>query len=148
MPEQRSGGELVVTIPSELGEIARLPALVEEFGARHGWPAGLVGSVNLVLEELVANTVSYGYDADGRSGAAGMIQILLSWDGIMVTIEVEDDGIPFDPMQRAVPDTDAALEERVPGGLGIHFVRTLMDTVEYRRIGDRNRLKLTKRVER
>jgi serine/threonine-protein kinase RsbW len=148
MPEPRSGGELVVTIPSELGEIARLPPLVEEFGARHGWPVHLVGSVNLVLEELVANTVSYGYDADGRSAAEGMIQIRLSCDSDMVTIEVEDDGIPFDLTQRADPDTDAALEERVPGGLGIHFVRTLMDTVEYRRVGDRNRLKLTKRVER
>jgi serine/threonine-protein kinase RsbW len=146
--QQRSGGELLVSIPADLGEIARLPRLIGDFGARHGWPTKLVGSINLVLEEVVANTISYGYDAGGRSGAEGIIQIRLSWDGDMVTLEVEDDGVPFDPTQRAAPDTNAVLEERAPGGLGIHFVRTLMDTVEYRRAGDRNRLTMTKHIER
>ena len=58
--------------------------------------------------------------------------------------EVEDDGRPFDPLTVAPPDRTAPLAERKIGGLGIHFVRNLMSDVAYQRIGDRNRLVLTK----
>ena len=75
------------------------------------------------------------------------IEIRLGRDGDVITIEVEDDGKAVRPAAaRSAPDTDAALEDREPGGLGIHFVRTLMDTVEYRRAAGRNRLTMTKHV--
>ena len=47
--------------------------------------------------------------------------------------------------EAAEPDVGAALEARNIGGLGVYFVKTLMDHVEYRRENDRNRLTLTKR---
>ena len=140
------GGELVIRIPGDLAEISRLPGLVEEFGSRTGIPAGLVVTLNLVLEELVANTVTYGYD-DGNVHPDRSIEIRLNRRGNLVTLTLEDDAKPFDPTQLGTPDTDAAIEEREPGGLGIHFVKTLMDTVEYRRVADRNRLTMTKSIQ-
>jgi serine/threonine-protein kinase RsbW len=136
--------ELVVRLAGDLAEIARLPALLDDFAERGRLPASLGAILNLVLEELVANTVMYGYDDDGAAPAERVIEIRLSRAGNVITLEVEDDAKPFDPLQRAPPDTDAALEDREPGGLGIHFVRSLMDTVEYRRVGGRNRLTMTK----
>jgi len=65
----------------------------------------------------------------------------------LITLQIEDDGKAFDPTVLDEPDTEAAIEERDAGGLGIHFVRTLMDTVQYRRVGDRNRLTMTKKIE-
>jgi serine/threonine-protein kinase RsbW len=151
--KKRQDGELVLRIPGDLSEIARLPELVDSFGARHGLPAKLLTSLNLVLEELVVNTVSYGYEdsAADPGGDAGRddrsIEIRLRRDGDLITLQIEDDGKAFDPTVLDEPDTDAAIEERDAGGLGIHFVRTLMDTVEYRRVGDRNRLTMTKKID-
>ena len=148
MSRQRSR-ELVLRIPGDLSEITRLPEVVESFGTQHGLPAKLLTSLNLVLEELVVNTISYGYD-DQSAGADRddrMIEIRLRRDGDLITLQIEDDAKAFDPTQFDEPDTDAALEERDAGGLGIHFVKTLMDTVEYRRVGNCNRLTMTKKIE-
>jgi serine/threonine-protein kinase RsbW len=145
MSEERPG-ELVIRIPGDLSEISRLPALVEDFGLRSGLPAALVATLNLVLEELVANTVTYGYYDDGTRHPDRTIEIRLSRHRDTVTLVVEDDAKPFDPTLREAPDTEAALDDRDAGGLGIHFVRTLMDTVEYRRVAARNRLTMTKTI--
>lgn len=141
---EKRESELVVRIPGDLDEITRLPALVEDFAARSGIPPAVAATLNLVLEELVANTVTYGYDDADDRRRDHSIEIRLARRGDTITLQIEDDAKPFDPLQLEAPDTDAALEERKPGGLGIHFVRTLMDTVEYRRVGDRNRLTMTK----
>ena len=60
--------------------------------------------------------------------------------------EVEDDGREFDPLTRPPVDTSAPLEQRGIGGLGVHMVRQLMDSVEYRRVTGRNILTMTRRV--
>lgn len=144
---ERPTGDLVIRIPGDLAEISRLPGLVEDFGARSGIPPGMVAMLNLVLEELVANTVSYGYGEDGNAHPDRAIEIRLIRQDNLVTLTVEDDAKPFDPTRLAAPDTEAALEDREPGGLGIHFVRTVMDTVEYSRVAERNRLTMTKTIE-
>jgi serine/threonine-protein kinase RsbW len=57
---------------------------------------------------------------------------------------VHDSPWPFDPLTVAPPDRTAPLAERKVGGFGIHFVRNLLIELAYQRIGDRNRLVLTK----
>ena len=135
--------KMAVQLAADLAEISRLCEFVEDFAERSGLSPGLAATLNLVIEELVANTVMYGYD-DGDRRPDRAIEIRMSRHGDLVTLELEDDARPFDPLQLPAPDTDAPLEDREPGGLGIHFVRTLMDTVEYRRVGGRNRLTMTK----
>ena len=44
----------------------------------------------------------------------------------------KDSGVPFDPMQAEKPDVTLPLSQRKPGGLGIHIVQKLMDSVSYR----------------
>jgi len=63
-------------------------------------------------------------------------------------LTVSDDGVPFDPLAVAPPDTSLPLEQRPLGGLGIHLVRHLVDEVTYERRGDRNVLTLVKAVDR
>ena len=59
-------------------------------------------------------------------------------------ITISDDGIPFNPFQKASPDLKASLEDRDIGGLGIHLVRELMDSVSYKRGVGRNIVTLVK----
>ena len=63
-----------------------------------------------------------------------------SRDADRLCLSVEDDGRAFDPLARAVPDTGLAVEEREIGGLGIHFVRSLVQDIAYERRGPLNRL--------
>ena len=57
---------------------------------------------------------------------------------------VADDGIPFNPLSIAPPDTGLSVEDRRIGGLGIHLVRNIMDEVTYNRRTDRNVVILVK----
>lgn len=130
---------LFLRIAPSHDHLEQIPAAVEEFGERDNWPPDLVFKLNLVLEELGVNIVNY-------SGATGDIEISLASDDDTVTVEITDDGRPFNPLTDVeTPDTSAELEERSIGGLGVHLVRTMMDELHYSREDGKNRLAMTKR---
>ena len=112
---------------------------VEEIGRQEAWPSDLMFQINLVLEELVINIVNHG-------GKVTKIEISVSSEVEAITIEVSDDGCPFDPINDAAdPDLVSPLEKRQVGGLGLYLVRTMMDELHYRREQGKNYLSLTKR---
>ena len=104
--------------------------------------AAVVQAADLALEEHLTNILNYAYE-DDRSHE---IRVRLALEGDSITIEVEDDGRPFDPLQRPEVDTAVGLEAKPIGGLGIHLVRKFMDDVQYRRERDRNILRMRKRL--
>ncbi len=129
-------------IESDLSELERLHDAVAELGEVGNWPPDLVYQVDLVLEELIVNTVNYGYDDDERHE----IEIALTSDADVFTVEIIDDGHAFNPLSDAPePDLDAEIADRPIGGLGIHLVRVMMDEVHYQREQDKNYLTLIKR---
>jgi sigma-B regulation protein RsbU (phosphoserine phosphatase) len=102
-------------------------------------PATLHDDVRLVLEELMVNTVEYGYP-DGRPG---QIRVLLQSRPGAATIELIDDGIAFDPLQSATPALTGDLADREQtGGLGIHLARTVTEEMRYTRDAQGNHLLL------
>ena len=130
---------IFLRIPPNHDELEQIPAAVEEFAERDNWPPDLVFKLNLVLEELGVNIVNY-------SGATGEIEIFLASDDDTVTIEISDNGRPFNPLDELdTPDVAAPLEERPVGGLGVHLVRSMMDELRYSREDGKNRLAMTKR---
>jgi anti-anti-sigma factor len=129
-------------LKNQFAEIGRLHQIVTEMGERHHVSPKDTFAVNLSLEEIVANVISYGHD---DSDDHDIVVRLALADG-QWTIEVEDDGRPFDPLDVPTPDLAQPLEERSVGGLGIHLVRNMMDGMEYRRDGGKNRLVMKKRI--
>ena len=120
-------------------QLELIPTAVEEFAERDNWPPDLVFKLNLVLEELGVNIVNY-------SGATGDIEISLASDEERVTVEISDDGRPFNPLlDQETPDISAPLGNRPIGGLGIHLVRSMMDEMSYSREDGKNKLAMTKR---
>ena len=118
---------------------------VEELGQREDWPDSLVFKVNLVLEELGLNVLSYG---GGETDSRPELEILLISDDDSLTIEVSDDGLPFNPLEDATePNVEAMIDERSIGGLGVHLVRTLMDDLWYQWADGRNQLKMVTKRE-
>jgi serine/threonine-protein kinase RsbW len=133
---------LAIELDNELAEIERFEGEFQAFAARHGLAPRIIGQIWLAFDELLTNTISYGFP----EGGGHKISVRLDMDGDRFTAELTDDGVAFDPLAAAEPDLDADLEEREIGGLGIHFVRVVMDSLDYRREKDQNRLVMTKRI--
>jgi anti-sigma regulatory factor (Ser/Thr protein kinase) len=71
--------------------------------------------------------------------------VYLGLESGSVVLAVEDDGVPFNPLQAQEVDIGTPPEERRVGGLGIHIVRNVMNELKYTRQDGRNRLVMRKR---
>ena len=129
-----------MTIGADPGQVAGLGAAFAEFADAHAVPAGVRRSLSVALDELLNNTIAYGFA--GRGDGEVRIEVELHADRVCATLS--DDGGPFNPLEMAAPDTALSVEQRRVGGLGIHLVRRMMDDVAYQRRADRNVVTLTK----
>jgi anti-sigma regulatory factor (Ser/Thr protein kinase) len=127
-------------LTNDLAALAGLADAVERFGAAHRLPADILNALQVTVDEIVTNAITHGY----APGARGEIAVRLQRRPDGIEIEIEDDGMPFDPLQAPPPNLGLPLAERPIGGLGIHFVRNLMDKMSYARHDGRNLLKLVK----
>jgi anti-sigma regulatory factor (Ser/Thr protein kinase) len=134
--------EFAADMANDMADLGRLPPQLEAFAEQAELPLDVAMHIDIVLDELLVNTISYGYP-DGRSGT---IRLRMRVNAEHITIVIEDDGDAFNPLSAKAPDLDSDLEHREIGGLGVHFVRTMMDTVDYQRIDGVNRLTLTKQL--
>lgn len=130
------------TIRNRREDFARVKKSVDRFGAAHGLAAGVVADMQVALDEILTNIVDYGYTDRGEHE----IRVRLRVHENALEATVEDDGQPFNPLDKPAPDTHTPLRERRIGGVGLHFVRNLMTDVRYDRVGDRNRLVLTRQL--
>ncbi len=105
-----------------------------------GANAGAVYAANLALEELITNILKYGYDDAGEH----LIHVDLAVAEGRFTLTLVDDGHAFDPFAQAAPDTSLPIHERPIGGLGIHFVRNLLDECRYERREGKNVVTVSK----
>jgi anti-sigma regulatory factor (Ser/Thr protein kinase) len=129
-----------VIVKNQLSELERMSRVVEAFGEDNGVPPKAIFQLNLALDEILTNVMSYGY----TDTAEHEIVVRLSADGGQVIVEVEDDGREFNPLDAAAPDLDAPAAERSIGGLGIHLARKVIDQLEYRREQGKNLLVMRK----
>jgi len=93
-------------------------------------------SANLAIEEMVSNTLKFGYD-DARVHEIFLRAEVLPKRLLLV---IEDDGHEFNPLNAPEPDVHLPAEERTPGGLGIYLVRKFAEEMRYERRDGRNRL--------
>jgi serine/threonine-protein kinase RsbW len=133
-----------VKLFNKLSELDRFNQTLTKFGRQRGLSDTVLHDLNLALEEILTNIISYGY----TDGGEHEIRVRLSVQPGEVKAEVEDDGQPFNPLDVPEPDTAKALEERTIGGLGIHLVRKIVDALEYKRQGERNLLTIKKKTQK
>ncbi|MGD9652977.1 MAG: ATP-binding protein [Candidatus Dadabacteria bacterium] len=134
--------ELNIRLRNDFRELAGLREKLREFCESWQLPQSSAFAVMLSLDELVTNIISYAWE----DGLEHSILISAKCGGGVMEIEVEDDGMPFNPIDYAPPDLSSPIEERHIGGLGIHLIQTYMDEIAYKREGGRNCLVMRKRV--
>ncbi len=135
--------DITLELKNDLSELGRLSQEITEYCESSGHSQQILFALNLSLEEVVANIMSYGYEDDHEHI---IVVRIVRIDGGL-EIEVEDDGKAFNPLEQEPPDLDASIEERPIGGLGIHLVRHYMDALEYRRENNRNILSMKKNID-
>ena len=133
---------MILELQATPEEVMRAVEALQAFGQeRHVGEKDLFG-LALALEECGSNIVNYAL----RRDAAQKFQVSIEHTGKAMTIELRDRGPAFDPTQSRVPEAAVADEDRLPGGWGIQIVRRYMDEIRYRREGEENVLRLTKRL--
>lgn len=131
-----------LTVPASGEGLRRVVEAFDAFSAENRLPQQAVQAAHVALDEVLSNTVRAGW----ADGATGEIQVSFRILEGLLEVVISDDARPFNPLEREDPDLSAPLLERPIGGLGIYLVKRLMDVVEYERAGDRNRLRLGKRI--
>jgi serine/threonine-protein kinase RsbW len=124
---------------SQLDEVRRN---LEEFGESLGLSKKSAFQINLAMEEVFCNIISYAY-TDKREH---WITITISHEKDTLVLRIEDDGTPFNPCEVEAPDLTCPLEERQIGGLGCYLMRCCMDDIVYERRGNKNVLTMKKAI--
>jgi anti-sigma regulatory factor (Ser/Thr protein kinase) len=140
--EEPQQGQCLV-LRNDVQEVEKLAGFVEEVCEGAGVEMLTTMQINLAIEEAVVNVIDYAYP----SGVQGDIRLCAIANKDTLTFVISDDGKPFDPTTRAEVDITLSAEERNIGGLGIHLVRNIMDTVSYERKDNQNVLTLIKQVK-
>ncbi|NCF24576.1 MAG: hypothetical protein GWP60_08560 [Gammaproteobacteria bacterium] len=99
-------------------------------------------AIHLAMEELFVNLVSYNPGAEQDI----LIDVQTANKGVVVTI-VDHDAAEFDVTKKRPVDIEASLRERKPGGLGLHLIQHMVDTLEYDYRGGRSKIRFSKEPE-
>jgi serine/threonine-protein kinase RsbW len=118
-----------------------LPAILgftAEAFARAGVDPGLRNDVDFALEELFTNMVKY----NTESKAEVRIELMPIEGGVEVTL-TDYDVEPFDVTKAPDADVKLPIDQRRPGGLGLHLIRRLLDSIEYEYSKERRQSRIT-----
>ena len=128
---------------NDASEIARVRHEIEKVGTDAGLSQSVKIDLQTVVDEILSNIIKYGF----KDGGSHEIQVSMDYREASVKLQFVDDGIPFNPLESEQPDVSAAMDDRRIGGLGIHFVKHLVDDIEYRRHQEKNHLTIVKNVD-
>jgi sigma-B regulation protein RsbU (phosphoserine phosphatase) len=132
-----------IILKNEMTEVGRMRGFFFSVCREYGIDDNTAKQLNLATEEWVANVINYAYP----KGTRGHVEVVAYMTDHVLTLVVKDHGVPFDPTKHVEVDIDAELDDRAIGGLGIHLVRTIMDTMDYERTANGyNVLRMTKQL--
>jgi anti-sigma regulatory factor (Ser/Thr protein kinase) len=130
-------------LKNDLAEIKRLTDILCKLCEENNICNKVLCDVTLALEEIFANIVHYAYDDKKEH----FVKIHITIHDNLLSMKITDDGKPYNPLEIPLTNTEAPLEERKIGGLGIHLVRHLIDELEYKQVRGKNVLTLKIRLQ-
>ncbi len=127
------------TLPAQLDSIPLLSGPLLECARQQGLEEAKRMKLDLALEEILVNIVKYAYPHDTAGKITVSCGLTTASEKTVFTVEITDTGRPFDVTADAPPaDTDADIDHRRIGGLGVLLVKKTMDMVSYRRVNNKN----------
>ena len=132
-----------LSIENNIENLNKLAEFVENFGEEHELSPKNIFELNLILDELITNIISYAYEDNSNH----IIELEINKESDELKILLIDDGKEFNPLEKEEAKLDEELDERKIGGLGIHIVREKTDEIEYKRESNKNILLLKKKLK-
>ncbi len=129
-------------LKNQMSELERVNRFVEEIGEELGLDMELQMNLNLVMEEMVVNVISYAYP----EGTTAEIELVAETDGKELKFVLSDRGREFDPTLKGDTDMSVNPAERDLGGMGIFIVKNIMNEVTYQRLEGKNLLTMKKEI--
>lgn len=133
---------LSFNLKSDQSELDTLCRKLEKVGSSFRLPKKCLFEINLVLDELFSNIISYGF----KDNLEHLVKIQIIRENGTLTLCVEDDGIQFNPLKTKEIELPCDIEGYKIGGLGLHLVKKLTDQIYYERCEGKNRLTLKKAI--
>ncbi|NME69644.1 ATP-binding SpoIIE family protein phosphatase [Flammeovirga aprica] len=141
---KRSNPDFSVSFPAVFEEKEQLTPQINSFFEDHKYPASFAQKVQIVLDELVSNIINYATKQEKSTDIQLYIYLLENKNGIK--IQIIDNGIPFNPLEKEAPDITLSVEDRPIGGLGIHIVKSLASNIDYARTDSQNKITLLLKI--
>jgi anti-sigma regulatory factor (Ser/Thr protein kinase) len=127
-----------ITLTNQLEQLEKLSNWLNDLADRLGFASQVGFRLDLILAEIVTNIIENAYEDD----TVHYIKVDLQYFDNKVALQIEDDGFPFNPLERPEVEFPEKLEDAKIGGLGIHLIRNYSDECNYQRVKNRNRLKV------
>ena len=135
--------ERKLTVPGRYDRLEQICDFVMQAAAEAGLSESEASRCQLAVDEACTNIIEHGYEGEDR----GKIQIGCDVGPGELTITLQDWAKPFDPTTVPQPKLNTPVEDLGIGGLGIYFMRQIMDAVEFSYENGSNKLVLVKRRE-
>ncbi|MCC7361601.1 MAG: ATP-binding protein [Anaerolineales bacterium] len=134
-----------LTVPGRFDRLETIAKFVEQAGQAAGLDEVAICRCQLAVDEAVTNIIEHGYGGEGRGDID--LSCLGEPEQGQLTITISDQAKPFNPASIPEPTLNVPLEDMQIGGLGLYFMRQVMDAVEFKHTADGNQLVLVKRRE-
>lgn len=140
--DSRLDGKFKLDVNADLENLSQIADFISTNARNLGLDDKGIFQLQLAADEVVSNIILHGY-----IHKTGPIHLTLWEENDKIILMIEDGGEPFNPLDAEKPDLSAPLEDRSPGGLGIHFLKTLADNVHYEFKDGKNRLIVSKNIK-
>lgn len=115
-------------IKNTLSELSTIHRRIDVMQSETGLSQAVTHDLKLILEEVVTNIIKYGYSDDRHH----YIDVSATRADRHITLQVVDDGRPFNPLTAPEPELDTPIHQRPLGGLGIYLTKELTESINYR----------------
>jgi sigma-B regulation protein RsbU (phosphoserine phosphatase) len=121
-----------IHVDAKVEKLPEVLSFIETAFEGYGFSNSQVNKVAVVAEEVFVNIAHYAY-VEGADQSGGSVTIALRFDSDaeVASLSFKDSGVPFNPFEHPAPDLTLDAGEREIGGLGVHMVLNMMDSVEY-----------------
>lgn len=133
-----------LTIAAKIENIEAVTDFVNEQLEALDCPMKAQMQIDIAIDELFSNIAHYAYNPEIGQAT---VRVEVIEDPLAVTITFIDNGVPYDPLAKADPDTTLSAEEREIGGLGIYMVKKSMDDITYEYKDGQNILAIKKNLQ-
>lgn len=131
-----------LSVQASTNHLHEVRDFVASYAVKMGFPKEDVDDIRLAVDEAYTNIIKHAYNYDNTQS----VEIILKLNDNEFHISLLDYGKTFDPTSYHEPNLKKQIKEKKRGGVGVYLMKKLMDKIEYRKRGQRNEIRMVKKL--